>query len=347
MKKIFREFFSFFFLFLLPFIFYLLSSPLQALEQKGMALGLFSKDPQYSYEQDLKEMKEWGITDVLLLVSWYQHDVKSNEIVPLKDEKQDTYTIPDEKLREVIQQAESLGIRTVIFPILRLEVREDKDWRGVIEPSDKDLWWKNYEKFILYYAEIAATEKVSTFSVGSELLSREKETEKWKSLIEKVRKIYPGKLLYSSNWDHYQYPEFWGSLDYIGMTAYHELSKTKKPSLKNLQREWVKIRREVLAWKKKYPRQKLVFTEIGYPSVDGTSMHPWNYFMEGKVDLREQALCYRAFINSWKKVPQLAGVYFWVWWGEGGPQDKSYTPRGKPAARYLQKWYKPVESRGK
>ncbi|MBF0493172.1 MAG: hypothetical protein HQM15_10385 [Deltaproteobacteria bacterium] len=324
---------------ILPFIFLLFPSSLHALEQKGMALGLFSKEANYSYLNDLQEMKKLGVTHTLLIVSWYQKDIKANEIGPREYDGKDILTLSDDKLREVIHQAHEAGIEVTLFPILRLENRNGNDWRGVIAPENLELWWENYERFILHYAQIAAQEKAWSFSVGSELLSREKETEQWTKLIKKVRETFSGKLLYSGNWDHYQHPHFWKDLDYIGVTAYYEISKTKKPSLKMLTRNWRKIKRELLAWKKKYPRQKLVITEVGYPSIDGSSMHPWNYFLEGKVDIKEQALCYRAFVNTWKNTKSLSGVYFWVWWGEGGKKDKSYSPRNKPAARYLKQWY--------
>src|SRR5262245_19234745 len=80
-----------------------------ALEQKGMALGLFSKDPNYSYLKDLQEMKDWGVRNVLLIVSWYQHDVKSNEMIPRSYDGNDVLTLPDPKVKEVIDQAHSLG----------------------------------------------------------------------------------------------------------------------------------------------------------------------------------------------------------------------------------------------
>lgn len=331
-------------LILLFIFFFPLSSflfPLQALEQKGMALGLFAKDENYSYLDDLKAMKEMGITHILLVFSWYQYDVKANELRPLEyDGKNDIYSISDRKLREVIKQANALDLKSTLFPIIRLEVRNGNDWRGLIDPSDFNAWWSSYKNFILHYARIAQEEKVFAYSVGSELLSREKDTYQWKDLIQEVRKIYKGKLLYSANWDHYEHPEYWSDLDYVGVTMYHEISKTKTPTLKQLMAEWKKIKRSFLTWKKKYPQLPLVFTEIGYPSVNGGSMYPWNYFLEGRADPQEQALAYKAFIRTWQKSPELAGVYVWVWWGQGGLKDKSYTVRNKPAGKLLEKWYK-------
>src|SRR5262249_54223235 len=104
----------------LPFAF--LGSRVEPLEQRGMSLGLFSKEPNYSYLKDLQELKDLGVNSVLLVVSWYQRDIHSTEILPREYDGNDILTLPDSKLREVIQQAHSLGIQVLIFPILRLEV---------------------------------------------------------------------------------------------------------------------------------------------------------------------------------------------------------------------------------
>lgn len=330
------------FLFFIALLFQLKPTSAQALEQKGMALGLFAKDEKYSYLDDLKAMRALGITHTLLVFSWYQYDIKTNDLRPLPyDGKNDIYSISDNKLREVIKQAESVGIQVTLFPIIRLEVRNGNDWRGLIQPSDFNAWWGSYRKFILHYARIAQEGNVASYAVGSELLSREKDTPQWRSLIADVRKIYKGKLTYSSNWDHYEFPEFWNDLDFIGITAYHEISKTKNPTLKELKQSWRKIKKDLVGWKRKnYPTKPLVFTEIGYPSVDGGSMFPWNYFLEGPPDVREQGLAYQSFIDTWRNSPDLAGVYFWVWWGEGGKKDNSYTPRNKPAGKLMERWYK-------
>jgi hypothetical protein len=84
----------------------------------------------------------------------------------------------------------------------------------------------------------------------------------------------------------------------------------------------------------------VLFTEVGYLSVDGTAAKPWNYFATSKIDLEEQALCYQAFVGTWDPPPGfLHGVYFYNWWGGGGIGDRDYTPRDKPAETVLRDWY--------
>jgi len=36
----------------------------------------------------------------------------------------------------------------------------------------------------------------------------------------------------------------------------------------------------------------------------------------------------------------LEGVYFYLWWGAGGPEDKDYTPRGKGAEAVIRDWFR-------
>jgi len=53
-------------------------------------------------------------------------------------------------------------------------------------------------------------------------------------------------------------------------------------------------------------------------------------------DLAEQQRGFEAFRLAWTEPSaaraRLDGLYIWNWYGYGGPNTISYTPRGKPAA---------------
>ena len=83
-----------------------------------------------------------------------------------------------------------------------------------------------------------------------------------------------------------------------------------------------------------------IFTEVGYPSRDGAAVEPWDYTKSTPVDLEEQRRAFSAFTRAWTGSRQLAGVFFWDWYGEGGAKCRRYTPRGKPAARVIQRWFR-------
>ena len=122
------------------------------------------------------------------------------------------------------------------------------------------------------------------------------------------------------------------------MTSYYPLSKLKEPTFPELLKTWQDLKKKILAFKSQYP-QKLIFTEVGYPSLDGGNVNPWNYFAQAKIDVEEQALCYLAFIEAWRDTPELAGIFWWVWFDAGGLQDGGFTPKGKPAEKLLKAWY--------
>lgn len=283
---------------------------------RGMALGLFSKEADFDYAREIREIKKLGVNSILLNVSWFQPHIQANVIRPRPFNGQDEFTLPDEVLVGVIQEAHRQGMSVLIFPYLRFDRLMPNEWRGVLQPQNFAEWSNQYEAFILHYAALAEANGVEMLSVGSELGSLEEKDEFWMPLIRKVRQNYRGKLLYSANWDHYRYPTFWGQLDFIGLTSYFELSQSLQPEYEELLKSWQRRKKEILKFQKEHP-QKIIFTEVGYPSLDGSAKYPWNYYASAKPDPEEQALCYRAFIQAWSDTPELAGVYWWIWFGEG------------------------------
>ena len=152
----------------------------------------------------------------------------------------------------------------------------------------------NRDQFILHYGAIAESEGVALLSVGSELSALEQERGHWKQLIQKVRAVYSGSLVYSANWDHFDRVSFWSELDYVGISAYFELAETRDASAEVLELAWTKIRWMLLDWLDGIGKP-LIFTELGYPSLDGGAVYPWNYEQGTSIDLEEQRRALAAF----------------------------------------------------
>lgn len=300
---------------------------------RGMALGHYTDIRLSSLERKLKEVKALGTSHVSLVVQWSTHDVRSSRLAPRKD-----HTTSDRSLARMIQRAHAHGIKVILFPIVDVQVRKPLEWRGVIKPGSWDDWWKSYRRFVLHYARMAARTNVAVFCVGSELVTTEKMRKRWASLIKTVRGIYKGKLLYSSNWDHYDPVVFWDLVDYVGLTAYYTLAEKKDAPESTMYRSWLRIRDKLVAWARQKKR-KLLFTEVGYPSLDGGAVHPWDYTQGTAADPEEQRRAFRAFARAWTNVPELQGVVFWDWYGKGGKGDTTYTPRHKPAEGVIRRWF--------
>ncbi len=41
----------------------------------------------------------------------------------------------------------------------------------------------------------------------------------------------------------------------------------------------------------------------------------------------------------WARTLELQGVFFYEWWGEGGSDDRGYTPRDKPAETVIRRFF--------
>lgn len=306
------------------------ADPSQIAFIKGLALGLYDDGDK---RPALAEIAGVGADHVSLVVSWRQHDVTSVALAPVPGT-----TVTDERLRGLVRAAHHAGLKVFIFPIIEVEVRKLGEWRGTLRPDDAGAWWDSYEGFILHYAALAGDEHAELFAVGSELVSTESWRDRWYHLISAVRRRFSGKLVYSANWDHYLPVSFWDRVDYLGVTAYFELTTRDDATADELERGWRKVRVDLTAFAARVGRPLLI-TEVGCPSQNGAAVHPWDYTRTAPVDLEEQRRAYSAFVAAWNGEPRLAGVFFWDWSGAGGPRDGGYTPRGKPAEKVLRSWY--------
>lgn len=293
----------------------------------------------------LAQIADLGADAVLISNAGYQEHAGSESF------KIDPAVTPSaEQWTEIIKAAHDNGLRVILMPIILLSDPRGTEWRGVISPPSWDDWMVQYTEFVLHFARIAAKNKVEVFTIGSELISAEKNihVEKWRQLIRDVRRVFPGKLSYSSNWDHYKVVEFWDELDLVCMTSYYKLSNEPNPSLETLIDAWKPIRRGLLRWQEEIGKP-LLFTEVGWCSQEGASIEPWNYYHNQKPTAaghQEQARCYRAFMETWKdellndKGSVIGGAIWWEWMNvPGGPEDYNYIPKGKPAEKELRKWF--------
>lgn len=292
-------------------------------------------DQGMTFDSMIDEIATLGASHLSLVVQWSQPDISASSLGP--DPKE---TLPDARLRGLIRRARARGVEVMLFPILWVAQRKIGEWRGTLAPIDPEAWWLSYERFVMHYAQIAQDEGASIYSIGSELASLEGEEPRWRALIAQVRAVFKGRLIYSANWDHYAEVPFWDALDLVGLTAYYELTKDRDASLAELTDAWRKIRDVLLDWRELAGvKAPLVFTELGYPSIDGTATAPWDYTRNAPVDLEEQRRALEAFRRAWGHRDELAGVFFWNWFGPGGPKDRWYTLKGKPALDVVKRWY--------
>ena len=301
----------------------------------GAALSFYGEGVHGApvYETSLSHLKSSGAQSVSFVVPWQIESASGGEISRHPDQTPD-----DRLLRRQIVHAHKLGFRVMLMPILLLKTAEEGEWRGRLYPSDLETFWQSYRALMRKYAALAADEGVALFSVGSELSSLEHEKGYWKLLIAEIRQIYSGELVYSANWDHFQNVSFWEDLDYVGISGYFELTSNFDASTDELVWSWEKIRWMLLDWLNLMDKP-LIFTELGYPSLNGGAVKPWHYEQKTSLDLEEQRRALRAFRRVWENEQKLAGVFFWNWWGPTDGNNRWYTIPGKPAEAEVRRYF--------
>ncbi|MCC6808269.1 MAG: hypothetical protein IT381_12675 [Deltaproteobacteria bacterium] len=306
---------------------------------RGVALGMYDQNPDADYTKAVDEIVETGATHISLIVVYFQETVTSTTIAPRKG-----YTPSVANIRKTLKHAKQKGLAVMLFPIVHITTRGPGDWRGKLRPDDWDLWFGQYTVFIGEMARLAAEAESEFLVVGSEYVTTETMRDRWLKVIAHVRAIFTGKLLYSANWDHFDPVSFWDAVDVAGVTAYHKLTANNlDPNVTDMVNAWDPVKRRLRQFQKRIGRP-LVITEIGYPTLDGANAYPWDETRGVAIDMEEQRRCYEAFTRAFEKEPAIFGLYFWIWFGPGGPQDRGFSPRGKPAATVIRDFFRKPET---
>jgi hypothetical protein len=303
---------------------------------KGVALGLFSEDPGYSYAPLFDEIAALGANEVELVVPWYQVDGTSTTL-----HLHPRYSPTDAAVAQAIDDAHARHLAVLLFPIVRLETpRQANDWRGTLAPTDIAAWFASYGDRLLALATLGAKHHAEALSVGSELSTLDVDPTPWKPLVARVRTVFAGTLTYSGNWDHYSKVGVYSLVDLPGLCGYFALGPPADDTLAAITAAWKTQRQAIEAFfATATPGKRILFTELGYLSQTGNHAQPWAEGATDPVDLDEQTRCFRAFIAAWSGAPSLEGPFIWNWFGWGGPTSGGYTPRGKPAAQVIADWY--------
>ena len=290
------------------------------------------------YKESMDEIAAVGCDTVSLVLDTRQENVDSTHIY--LDMRM---TPTPDKLAELIQHAKKKGLRVILMPVVLLDNPRGMDWRGVIHPTDEGKsawhdWFESYTAMLTHFAWIAEQNHADVLSVGSELVSSEKEKSEWSACISKVRETFHGQLTYSANWDHYTSIPFWKQLDLIGMNSYYKLGENHDVKVEEIVSRWKDIQKDLLAFQKKIGKP-ILFLEIGWCSLSNAADEPWDYTQESlEADPDLQRKLYEGFFEAWYKEPGLGGFVVWEWTPGTPPAgDKGYTPEGKPAEKVLAK----------
>jgi hypothetical protein len=216
-------------------------------------------------------------------------------------------------------------------------------WRGEINfatPEEWNIFFIEYEAWIVQMATLAEAEHAAVFCVGLEFSFAQKYDVRWRRVIAAVREVYHGKVTYGANWNDYAEVKFWDALDYIGVLAYFPLTKTPDPSASELAVAWEKRCAELARYSREQGKQFL-FTEIGYNESARTAAEPWAFKTGGEHAVEIQARCIETALRLPAKHPFLAGMYWWKWLPEVPHQEQeNYRLQTAPIKALLAKYWK-------
>jgi len=301
----------------------------------GAAIQVQRVDWIDRYKESIDEIAQLGADTVLLVVDARQENGSSSRIY--LDMRM---TPTPEQLADLISHAKTRQMRVILMPIVLLDKPRGNEWRGTLKPTSWDDWFESYRDMLTHFAWIAQGNGVDVLVIGSELVSSESHVDQWRRTIAKVREVYNGRLTYSANWDHYTSIAFWDQLDLVGMNSYYKLGPDRHVTVEQIRARWREIQRDLLAFQKRVGKP-LLFLEVGWCSIANAAHEPWNYTpLTEPIDLDLQRRLYEGFFESWWGNPALGGLMIWEWPpGDGGPEDRGYTPENKPAEQVLRAWF--------
>lgn len=285
-------------------------------------------------------IKPTGANWIALIIKCSQATLTSTDIHC----KTDTSTPTDDDIRHVVRQAHQLGFQVMVKPHVNLD--DPHLGRSEInfgqDTAAWQAWFASYTRFITHYARLAQEVGAEYFVVGTELAGTVDQTEQWRKIIGSVRQIYKGSLTYAALSYREEYRiSWWDALDAIGINAYYPLTLTTIPTLAQLKLGWTPAALLLESLSKRWNRP-IIFTEIGYLSVDGANRAAGYWAMDGATDVQEQADCYQAVFEVFQDKPWWQGVFWWSWSvdpNQGGPADRTYTAHNKPAGQILQRYF--------
>lgn len=308
--------------------------PIESLRHPGRGYG------SEAYGRTLDEAAAMGATWVSLTPFGRVASLRSSGVslefeAPFEDNRRNVL--------EGIRMAHARGLRVLLVPHLWVE---SGGWRAELDPGSDEGWaaWaESYKGFLLTWAEVAREGGAEMLSVGVELRSwvTTARVTSFHPIIAEVRKVYPGLLTYSANWDDVDQTMILQDIDLIGINAFYPLADEEGAPLATLLRGGARVA-ETLAQLARTERKPILLTEIGYKTVASPAVKPWVWPEDMKdvvLSERDQAEATFALVAPLLAKPWFAG--FFVWRIYADPDDVSqepefgFSPRGKLSERVV------------
>lgn len=314
-----------------------------------------------SAKQSLLRLAKTGADYVGVLGTWYMTTTSGEASTSNTIFAHAQKTPSDTALIKAVRTAKTLDRRVFLKLHVRVILNDapfgnwQDAWAGKVQPSNPTAWFTSYRNFAVHYAQIAQAEGVELLAFGTEMPSMTVPAyaTQWNQVIDAIKAVYTGKLTFSSNQPtEFQQITFWNRCDYLGIGPYYSLtdSTPPSPSLDAIVGGWrnsleggdlIQLFSQVSA---QYGNKPVLFTELGYNSVDTATFEPWKGTQSLPENQALQKRAYDALFLTLQKQPWFAGVFWWDWLtnpnaGTQGLDRRDYTPQNKPAEQSLKNFY--------
>ncbi len=238
--------------------------------------------------------------------------------------------------------AQKMGVRTMLKPQIWL----GRSWPGDVEMQSEEDWqafFEYYYDWILHYAMMAEIYEFDVLCLGVEFAKATvQRPDDWRRIARKIRKLYNGKLTYAANWgEEFEQFSFWDEFDYIGLDCYYPLSDQQEASKKELTKGFQRVLEKAGKISQQY-QKPVVFTEIGFRSVEAPWVNPHEDAKNRSFDDQAQNRCYEVVFEAIQDASWLKGMYWWKWpsyLDHTGRNNRGFTPNRKLTEQTVRRWF--------
>lgn len=240
---------------------------------------------------------------------------------------------------EGIRTVKQRGLRVLFKPYLwSHEFWTKKMWTGVIVQPDstqRRQWFASYTTWMLDNARYAQQGKADMLCIGLELPGMCMYEREWRALIDTVRTVYSGALVYAAHgMQEAKQMRFWDALDCVGVNIYPTLSASPHPTDDELRNGWQSYQKECAALFTALGKP-IIFTEAGFRSVVGAAYKPWEWpeHAARPANDKQQEQAYKILAEQCYHQPWFGGIFWWKFFTapEQNEGPDGFSPQGKPA----------------
>ncbi len=277
-------------------------------------------------------------------------------------------------LNAMINQASALGLETGLYPQLGTQGKVMEMW---LTDTHSDYWWEiwfeSYQDFLLNYAKTAEINKADQLIIGGKavlptfsggITPDGQETNipitndnRWTALIEEIRNVYSGNLVWATNvhLNRDPLPEFIYEFDGIYISVDSPLAEGIDPAFEEIGANFSAVIDNHIY--EAYRSTGLPITlALAYPSIDGAArgcgLIDESCYNDGifdldeistqPIDLEEQALIYSAVLPVIASRPWITSTSIRGYNAAVTNQDGTSSIAGKPAADIISPWFQEI-----